>query len=101
MRRAKDGCGRGGCSMTNMSCGRDEFFLWVHGGGVGDCRRGGGMGFLLWVICGLMVVKVGGGGCRGDGGSVAMGFGAEVSGVAVGWWRRHEFRWLRFLGLPW
>ena len=25
-----------------------------------------GVGFLLWVICGFMVVKVGG--CRGDGG---------------------------------
>ena len=23
---------------------------------------------------------------------VAMGFGAEVSGVAVGWWRDHGFR---------
>ena len=50
-------------------------FLWVHGGGVGGCCGGGGrgVGFLLWVICGFMVVKVGG--CRGDGGGVAMGFG--------------------------
>ena len=50
-------------------------FLWVHGGGVGACCDGGGrgVGFLLWVICGFMVVKVGG--CRGDGGGVAMGFG--------------------------
>ena len=31
-----------------------------------------GVEFLLWVICGFMVVKVGG--CRGDGGSVAMSF---------------------------
>ena len=31
------------------------------------------------------------GGCRGDGGSVAMGFGGEVSGVAMGWWRGHGF----------
>ena len=23
---------------------------------------------------------------------VAMGFGVEVSGVAMGWWRGHEFR---------
>ena len=49
-------------------------FLWVHGGGVGGCCGGGGrgVGFLLWVICGFMVVKVGG--CCGDGGGVAMGF---------------------------
>ena len=49
-------------------------FLWVHGGGVGGyCGGGGrGVGFLLWVICGFMVVKVGG--CCGDGGGVAMGF---------------------------
>ena len=39
------------------------------------------MGFLLWVICGFMVVKVGG--CRGDGSGVAIGFGAKVSGVAM------------------
>ena len=67
-----------------------DFFLLVHGGGVGGCRGGGGsVGFLLWAICGFLVVKVGG--CRGDGGSVAMGFGAEVSGVAMGWWRGHGF----------
>ena len=36
------------------------------------------MGFLLWVICGFMMVMVGGGGgCCGDGGGVAMGFGIE------------------------
>ena len=40
-----------------------------------------GVGFLLWVICGFMVVKVGG--CRGDGSGVAIGFGAKVSGVAM------------------
>ena len=32
-----------------------------------------GVEFLLWVICGFMVVKVGG--CHGDGGGMAMGFG--------------------------
>ena len=52
------------------------------------------MGFLLWVICGFMVVKVGG--CCGDGGGMAMGFGlgmffvvvvvAEVIGVFVFIW---------------
>ena len=52
----------------------DGFFLWVHGGV---------------------------GGCRGDGGGVAMGFEAEVSGVVVGWCRGHGVRWLRFLRLPW
>ena len=49
------------------------------------------MGFLLWVICGFMMVEAGG--CCGDGGGVAMGFGVEVSGVAVGWWRGHGFRY--------
>ena len=39
-------------------------FLWVHGGGVEGCHGGGGrgvggVGFLLWVICGFMMVKVG------------------------------------------
>ena len=40
----------------------DGFFVWVHGGGVGGCHGGGerGWGFLLWVICGFMVVMVGG-----------------------------------------
>ena len=48
--------------------------MWVHGGGVGGCHGGGGRrcGFLLWVICEFMVVKVED--CRGDGGGVAMGF---------------------------
>ena len=40
-----------------------------------------GVFFLLWVICGFMVVKMGG--CHGNGGGVALGFGAKVSGVAV------------------
>ena len=50
------------------------------------------MGFLLWIICGFMVVKVGG--CRGDGGDhgflglpwgggVAMGFGLGMFFVVV------------------
>ena len=39
--------------------------MWVHGG------EGGG----------VAVVMV-----------VAMGFGVEISGVAVGWWRGHGFR---------
>ena len=39
--------------------------MWVHG------SKGGG----------VAVVMV-----------VAMGFGAEVSGVVVGWWRDHGFR---------
>ena len=36
--------------------------MWVHGGGVGGCHGGGerGWSFLLWVICGFMVVMVGG-----------------------------------------
>ena len=66
--------------MANMGCGRGGFFLWVHGGGVEGCRDscGRGVGFLLWVICGFMMVMVGGGGgCCGDGGGVAMGFGIE------------------------
>ena len=46
-----------------------------------------------------MVMKVGG--FCGDGGGVAMGFGAKVFRVAMGWWRGHGSRWLRFLGLPW
>ena len=37
----------------------DWILLWVHGGGGGGCRRGGGGGFLLWVICGFMVVAGG------------------------------------------
>ena len=58
------------------------FFLWVHGGGVRGCYGGGGRGWgLLWVICGFMVVKVGVAVVM----VVAMGFEAEVSGVAVGW----------------
>ena len=57
------------------------------------------MGILLWVICRFMVMKVGG--CCGDGGGVAMGFGAEVFMVAMGWWCGHGSQWLRFLGLPW
>ena len=50
--------------MANMGCGRGGFFLWVHGGGVEGCRDscGRGVGFLLWVICGFMMVMVGGGG---------------------------------------
>ena len=44
-----------------------DFFLWVHGGGVGGCRGGGGRGWgFYYRSCGFMVVKVGG--CRGDGG---------------------------------
>ena len=59
-----------------------DFFLLVHGGGVGGCRGGGGsVGFLLWVICGFMVVKWG---------------VAVVMVVAWPW-----VSGLRFLGLPW
>ena len=106
MRKAKDGCG----SMADIVCGRggfcvnfDPFFLSSFGFGfcywfdlilgwiffVGSWWWSWvlrwwwwkGVGFLLWVICGFMVVKVGG--CRGDGSGVAIGFGAKVSGVAM------------------
>ena len=46
-----------------------------------------------------MVMKVGR--FCGDGGGVAMGFGAKVFRVAMGWWHGHGSQWLRFLGLPW
>ena len=88
------------CYWFDLILGWIFFFVgsWWWSWGM-SCWWWKGVGFLLWAICGFMVVKVGG--CRGDGGGVAMGFEAEVSGVAMGWWRGHGFRWLRFLGLPW
>ena len=48
------------------------------------------MGFLLWVICGFMVMKVGG--CRGDGGGHGFRFGYVLHG---GGGSSSGSRWLR------
>ena len=48
------------------------------------------MGFLLWVICEFMVMKVGG--CRGDGGSHGFRFGYVLHG---GGGSSGGSRWLR------
>ena len=62
--------------------------MWVHGGGVRGCHGGGGKGwgFLLWVICGFMVVKVGG--CYGV---VRFGYVLRGGGGGSRWLRLFEF----------
>ena len=68
-----------------------DFFLWVHGGGVGGCRGGGGgMGWgFYYGSCGFMVVKVGGGY-----GVVRFGYVLRGGGGGSRWLRLFEFLFL-------
>ena len=66
-----------------------------------------GVGFLLWVICGFVVVKVGD--CRGDGGGHGFrGWGFWGCRGVVAWWKGVGFfLWVMWVhggeggGLPW